>query len=132
MSKPRKDSKPGSDSALRQAADKRHAQAEAACRTVLDTFAALAEDSAWQGCEMAVKYAQMAAVYARKIRNGRVISPADFNAAVEVCTAARRALRSLDAELAFAGHPQQTALTDAANLSYQVLLAHHQLTKGKA
>ena len=133
MSKPRHGgSKPAPASAERQAADKRHARAEAACHTVLQLFASLEEDSAWQACEMAMKYGQMAAVYARKIRNCRVISAPDFNAAVEVCTSARRALRSLDAELVFAGHPRQAELAEAASASYQVLLEHHQLTKGKA
>ena len=111
---------------------KRLARADAAVNAVWSLLDSLLADDGLAAQPLAEKYAQMAGVYFRKIRNGRVISPADFNAAVEVCTAARRALRSLDAELAFAGHPQQAALTDAANLSYQVLLAHHQLTKGKA
>ncbi|SCK27579.1 hypothetical protein [Vogesella sp. LIG4] len=115
----------------KQAEQQRFAQAEAACGQTLALFATLAEDPAWQACELAGKYAQMAAVYARRIRNGRVLCAADFNAAVEVCTSARRALRALDAELQFAGHPQAAALQQAAQGCYQVLAAHHQLTGGK-
>ncbi|WP_217450745.1 hypothetical protein [Vogesella oryzae] len=93
----------------------------------MELFAALAEDEAWQRCELANKYAQMAAVYARRIRNGKVLCAADFNAAVEVCTSVRRALRALDADLQFAGHAQAEALQSVAQECYKVLAAHHQL-----
>jgi len=115
----------------KQAEQQRFAQAEAACADTLALFAALAEDPAWLACELAGKYAQMAGVYARRMSNGKVLCAADFNAAVEVCTTARRALRALDAELQFADHPQAAALQQAAEGCYRVLAAHHQLTGGK-
>ncbi|MFC3532246.1 hypothetical protein ACFOLG_08620 [Vogesella facilis] len=123
-----KSRKPGNH---KQAEQQRFAQAESACQLALTLFAGLAEDTAWQDCELAGKYAQMAAVYGRRIRNGKVLCAADFNAAVEVCTSVRRALRAFDAELQFADHPQAAALQQLARDSYLVLAAHHQLTGGK-
>ena len=36
-------------------------------------------------------------MYWRKVRNGKVLSAADFNAAVDVCRSAERVLEALDA-----------------------------------
>lgn len=123
MTKPAKAAAPQD----KQAALKRFAQAEQVCLQLQTLFAALADDERWQAHDMAPKYAQMAGVYQRKIRNNKVLSAADFNAAVEVCTAARRGLKAFDASLVFDGHPQQTALQTAAQGTYQVLAAHQQL-----
>lgn len=115
----------------KQQEQQRFGQAETACQLAMNLFASLEEDAAWQACELACKYAQMATVYGRRIRNGKVLCAADFNAAVEVCTSVRRALRALDAELQFTDHPQAEALQQVARESYKVLAAHHQLTGGK-
>ncbi|WP_293766013.1 hypothetical protein [uncultured Aquitalea sp.] len=78
------------DKAARQAEEKRFARAEQACRRILDILALEAMDALFASAERAGQYAGMCRIHARKLRNGKVISPADFNAAVEVCTAAER------------------------------------------
>ena len=119
----------GDSKAQRLAAAARHAQAEAACHAALALFATLADDADWQAAEAAPKYAQMTAVYFRRLRNGKVLSVTDFNTAAEVCTCARRALRALDPELRFDHHPQGDALRRVAADCYQVLAEHHRLKK---
>jgi hypothetical protein len=109
---------------------KRFALAETACRTVMGVFGEMEKADGFAEHETARQYAQMAGVFYRKIRNGKVLSPSDFNVAVELCTAARRALQALDPELQFAGRLQAEALSEAERLSGAVL-REYQALKGQ-
>lgn len=128
MVKAKKNKTAAPSTAAKAAQTKRHAIAEAACHTIMSTFAHLAETEGFVGFETARQYAQMAGVYYRKIRNGKIISPADFNLAVDVCTAARRALLALDADLQFANRPDGEALREAVRLAESVLQEYRALT----
>ncbi|MDN0075396.1 hypothetical protein QU481_10890 [Crenobacter sp. SG2303] len=107
---------------------KRFVLAEAACQAVMQLFAVMDKSGEFAEHETARQYAQMASVYYRKIRNGKVLSPADFNASVDLCTAARRALQALDAGMDFSAWSQAEALreverqTDAVLREYQALI----------
>ena len=73
----------------------------------------------------------MAGIHYRKIRNGKVLGAADFNAAVEVCTAARRCLQQLDSSLTFTALSDSAALQQALLLIDAVLADYQQLKSGK-
>jgi hypothetical protein len=73
----------------------------------------------------------MAGIHYRKIRNGKVLGAADFNAAVEVCTAARRCLQQLDASLQFEQLPDGAGLQQILPLIDGVLADYQQLKSGK-
>lgn len=92
-SKPKKS--PSPIRTQRDADTRRYTQAEEACRSVDGFLAALARDGVLEQHESARQYAQMANVYYKKIRNGRVMGPADFNLADKVCEAAEHALQRL-------------------------------------
>lgn len=88
----------------RQQQDKRWSAAEQACREIMALLEALSPGLEAQ--QTAAQYAQMAAVYYKKIRNGRVLSPGDFNLAADVAASARRALQALSPTLDFSALPQ--------------------------
>ncbi|TIC80553.1 hypothetical protein [Crenobacter intestini] len=115
------------EAAARAAAQQRHARAQAACQAVLAAFDALEAADGFTGHDTARQYAQMCRVYAAKLRNGNVLSSADFDVAVKLCTAARRALLQLDPALAFAGQPGADALIAAGAAAYTVLEDNHKL-----
>ncbi|MDN0085192.1 hypothetical protein QU487_21015 [Crenobacter sp. SG2305] len=130
-SKPKK-SKTAKPSQVAKTAElKRFALAEAACQAVMQLFAVMDKSGAFTEHETARQYAQMASVYYRKIRNGKVLSPADFNASVELCTAARRALQALDAEMAFSDWPQAEALREVERQTGAVLREYQALITPK-
>ncbi|MCP9758942.1 hypothetical protein EGI20_06380 [Aquitalea sp. S1-19] len=109
------------DAAMQAATLKRFERAQAACHAVISAFDGFETDGGFEAREPAYKYAQMCRVYAKKLRNSKVLSSADFDIAVGLCTAARRALHLLDPELVFAGLPQAEALQTMAPLAYGVL-----------
>lgn len=111
------------DAAMQAAMLKRFERAQAACHAVISAFDGFDTAGGFEADtrEPAYKYAQMCRVYAKKLRNSKVLSSADFDIAVGLCTAARRALHLLDAELAFTDLPQAEALQAMAPLAYGVL-----------
>ncbi|RXZ42014.1 hypothetical protein [Crenobacter cavernae] len=125
--KPKKSKADKPVNAAKAAELKRFALAEAACQAVMQVFAVMEKSDALAEHETARQYAQKAGVFYRKIRNGKILSPADFNLAVELCAAGRRALQALDAKLEFAGWPQAEALLDAERQSRAVLREYRAL-----
>ena len=69
----------------------RFALAESACQLADQLLGELAST------EAAAARLRTLRVYWRKVRNGKVLSAADFNAAVDVCRSAERVLEALDA-----------------------------------
>ncbi|MCW3478584.1 hypothetical protein OL229_03245 [Neisseriaceae bacterium JH1-16] len=130
-SKPKKAATAKPNQAAKAAELKRFALAEAACQAVMQLFAVMEKNGELAEHEKARQYGQMASIHYRKIRNGKVLSPGDFNAAVELCTAGRRALQALDAELTFANWPQAEALLDAERQTAAVLAAYQALRSAK-
>jgi len=130
-SKPKKSkaAKPGQ--ATKTTELKRYALAEAACQAVMQLFAVMDKSGAFAEHETARQYAQMASVYYRKIRNGKVLSPTDFNASVDLCTAGRRALQALDAQMTFSDWPQAEALRDVERQTGAVLREYQALITPK-
>jgi hypothetical protein len=128
--KPKKNKTASPTQAAKAQLTKRFALAESACHAVMGVFGEMEKAAAFGEHETARQYAQMAGVFYRKIRNGKVLSPSDFNVAVELCTAARRALQALDPELQFASWPQAEALLEAARLS-DAVLKEYQALKGR-
>ncbi|UTH73639.1 hypothetical protein [Chromobacterium sp. IIBBL 290-4] len=103
--------KPGQQE--RRVQEQRYAQAESACRKLVDLLEALASEGRLDASETAAQYLNSARAYYRRIRNGKVMGPADFTAAADVCASSRRALTALDPELVFAALPQPDALREA-------------------
>jgi hypothetical protein len=126
--KPKKNKAANPANAAKAVLAKRYALAEAACHAVMGVLVPMEKAEAFAEHETARQYAQMARVYYHKIRNGKVLSPGDFNTAVDVCTAARRALKALDPELKFADWPQAEALLEAERQASAVLREYHTLT----
>ena len=95
--KTRKSARTGSAASLRASSEARWLAAER------DTHHMLAMLDVWeeQGgmSERAWQYAQMARVYFKKLRNGRVLSSADFDITVLLATAVQRALQAEPAVL---------------------------------
>jgi hypothetical protein len=87
-SKNGKASKPKTAQPARLAEQKRFQRTEDACRHIMDLLFGMQRAERFNQEELAGKYATMAGIHYRKIRNGKVLGAADFNAAVEVCTAA--------------------------------------------
>ena len=110
---------------------KRFAIAEAACKATMDTFAPMDKAGAFADYETARQYAQMASVYYRKIRNGKVLSPSDFNLAVDLCKAARRALQALDPEMKFTSFANNAELAEVERHTAALMQEYRALT-GKA
>lgn len=71
----------------------RFALAESACQLADQLLGELAST------EPAAARLRTLRVYWRKVRNGKVLSAADFNAAVDVCRSARRVLEVLEASV---------------------------------
>ncbi|MDH0340105.1 hypothetical protein [Chromobacterium haemolyticum] len=109
----------------RQQQDKRWNAAEQACREIMALLEALGPSLAAQ--QTATQYAQMAAVYYKKIRNGRVMSPGDFNLAADVAASARRALQVLAPKLDFSPLPQAADCQRMLTLADGVLAAMSEL-----
>ena len=95
--KTRKSARTGSAASLRASSEARWLAAER------DTHHMLAMLDAWEESggmgERAWQYAQMARVYFKKLRNGRVLSSADFDITVLLATAVQRALQAEPAVL---------------------------------
>lgn len=115
----------------RLAEQKRLQRTEEACRHIMDLLFGMQRAERFAEGELAGKYAVMAGIHYRKIRNGKVLGAADFNAAVEVCTAARRCLQQLDSSLSFATLPDSAALQQALLQIDAVLADYQQLKSGK-
>ncbi|KZE35157.1 hypothetical protein EV683_10959 [Crenobacter luteus] len=111
----------GTPAAAKSAEAQRYARAEAACQALMQLFATMDKGGAFAAHETAQQYARVCALHYRKIRNGRVLSPGDFNLAVELCTAGLRALRALEAPAGYAGWPQAEALAGAERHAAAVL-----------
>lgn len=111
----------------RTAEQKRLQRTEDACRRIMDQLFAMQRAERFADQELAGKYAVMAGIHYRKIRNGKVLGAADFNAAVEVCTAARRCLQQLDSTFAFA---DSTMLQECLQQIDMVLGDYQQLKSG--
>lgn len=109
----------------RQQQDKRWNAAEQACREIMSLLEALEPSLAAQ--QTSAQYAQMAAVYYKKIRNGRVMSPGDFNLAADVAASARRALQTLAPTLGFSSLPQAAECQRMLTLADGVLAAMSEL-----
>ncbi|OQS43188.1 hypothetical protein [Chromobacterium haemolyticum] len=109
----------------RQQQDKRWNAAEQACREIMSLLEALEPSLAAQ--QTSAQYAQMAAVYYKKIRNGRVMSPGDFNLAADVAASARRALQVLAPKLDFSPLPQAADCQRMLTLADGVLAAMSEL-----
>ncbi|MGR2662893.1 hypothetical protein ACUXVY_15025 [Chromobacterium haemolyticum] len=109
----------------RQQQDKRWNAAEQACREIMSLLEALEPSLAAQ--QTSAQYAQMAAVYYKKIRNGRVLSPGDFNLAADVAASARRALQTLAPTLDFSSLPQAAECQRMLTLADSVLAAMSEL-----
>lgn len=107
---------------------KRLARADVTVNAVWSLLDSLLADDGLAAQPLAEKYAQMSGVYFRKIRNGRVLSLTDYAIAVDLCTAARRALRSMDDSLQFADHPRGEQLRSVAEQAHQVLMEHYHLS----
>lgn len=122
--------KTGRDAKL--ALEKRLGRAEAACQTLMTAFTALENSGELDAHETARQYLQMCRVHFRKIRNGKVLGPADFNAAVDVCTSARRALLALDPALSFEGWATAATLQEVLRHADGVLGDYQQLKTGSA
>lgn len=119
---------PAADKQANAQQAKRLARADQVVGTLWPLFEQLLADDGLSAQPLAEQYAQMTGVYFRKIRNGRVLSPVDYTIAVDMCTAARRALRSMDNSLAFDGHPLGEALRNIAAQAHQVLMDHYNLS----
>ncbi|WP_159876548.1 MULTISPECIES: hypothetical protein [Aquitalea] len=130
-SKNSKASKPKTAQPARLAEQKRFQRTEDACRRIMDLLFGMQRAERFNEEELAGKYAIMAGIHYRKIRNGKVLGAADFNAAVEVCTAARRCLQQLDSGLTFDGLPDSSALQEALPLIDSVLADYQQLKSGQ-
>jgi hypothetical protein len=111
---------------------KRWQLAEAACRTLADTLFQWSRDAGDHAPEAARQYCAMMAVHYRKLRNGRVLSPGDFDICVEVSRHALRTLQSLDASLEFADWPRGEALRQALQSAQWVLAALQKLKSDAA
>jgi hypothetical protein len=130
-SKNGKASKPKTAQPARLAEQKRFQRTEDACRHIMDLLFGMQRAERFNQEELAGKYATMAGIHYRKIRNGKVLGAADFNAAVEVCTAARRCLQQLDASLQFEQLPDGAGLQQILPLIDGVLADYQQLKSGK-
>jgi hypothetical protein len=130
-SKNGKASKPKTAQPARLAEQKRFQRTEDACRRIMDLLFGMQRAERFNEEELAGKYATMAGIHYRKIRNGKVLGATDFNAAVEVCTAARRCLQQLDSTLTFADLPDSKSLQEALPLIDSVLADYQQLKSGK-
>ncbi|MBI3145146.1 MAG: hypothetical protein HYZ18_07775 [Pseudogulbenkiania sp.] len=120
--------KPGRDAKL--ALEKRLARAETACQVLMTAFATLENDGELERHDTVRQYVQMCRVHFKKIRNGKVMGPADFNLAVDVCTTARRALLALDPALSFDGWAAAVTLQEALRHADGVLDDYQQLKTG--
>lgn len=114
------------------ALEKRLARAEAACQALMAAFTTLENDGELDTHDTARQYVQMSRVHFKKIRNGKVLGPADFNAAVDVCTSARRALLALDPALDFEGWRAVDTLREVLRQADGVLGDYQQLKTGGA
>lgn len=123
--------KPNTAQGVRLAEQKRFQRTEEACRRIMDQLFAMQRANRFTEGELAEKYAVMAGIHYRKVRNGKVLGPADFNAAVEVCTAARRCLQQLDASLQFGQLPDSAGLQQILPLIDGVLADYQQLKAGR-
>lgn len=123
--------KPNTAQGTRLAEQKRFQRTEEACRRIMDQLFAMQRANRFTEGELAEKYAVMAGIHYRKVRNSKVLGPADFNAAVEVCTAARRCLQQLDASLQFDGLPDGASLQQILPLIDGVLADYQQLKAGR-
>ena len=130
-SKNSKQDKPRAKAAPRTPEQKRWLRAEEACRQAMDQLFAMQRAERFANNELAGKYAVMAGIHYRKIRNGKVLGAADFNAAVEVSTATRRCLQQLDATLAFTALQDGPALLAVLQQIDGVLEDYRQLKGGK-
>ncbi|OHX10368.1 hypothetical protein [Chromobacterium sphagni] len=97
----------------RRIQEQRYGQAEAACSRLTALLEDLAKDGRLDGNQQAGQYLNSTRAYYRRIRNGKVMGPADFTAAADVCASVRRALTALDPALAFAGLRQADDLQQA-------------------
>ena len=109
---------------------KRWQLAETECRALADTLFQWLRAQGDNAPETARQYCAMTAVHYRRLRNGRVISPGDFDICIEVSRHALRTLQSLDATLEFADWPQGDAFRQA-RLSADLVLAELQKLKNK-
>ncbi|WP_158677627.1 hypothetical protein [Chromobacterium vaccinii] len=116
----------------RRVQDQRNTQAEAACRQLVGLLEAMAEEGRLDGQETAAQYLNSTRAYYRRIRNGKVMGPADFAAAADVCASVRRALAALDPSLEFAGLPQADALREALRQGALVMEEMKRIKAGKA
>lgn len=121
--------KPGQQE--RRAQEQRYHHAEQACRQLTHLLETLAAAGALDDNEGAAQYLNSTRAYYRRIRNGKVMGPADFTAAADVCACARRALAALDPELAFADRPQAEALRQALEQGARVIEEMKQIKAGK-
>ncbi|AXE33001.1 hypothetical protein [Chromobacterium phragmitis] len=121
--------KPGQQE--RRAQEQRYLQAEQACRLLTGLLEELATEGRLDDNEAASQYLNSTRAYFRRIRNGKVMGPADFTAAADVCASARRALAALDPELAFAGLPQAPALGAALDQGARVIEDMKRVKAGK-
>ncbi|SMF43080.1 hypothetical protein [Pseudogulbenkiania subflava] len=130
--KPKKSTTANPSRDARLASEKRLARAEKACQSLMAAFTELENAGVLDAHDTARQYLQMCRVHYRKIRNGKVLGPADFNAAVDVCTSARRALLALDPALSFASFPTAEALCTILQQADVVLGDYQQLKTGSA
>lgn len=107
---------------------RRFAEAEQAVGATMQLLGKLLVDDALAATPLAEQYVRMCNIHYRKIRNGKVISHEDYQIAVDLCTAARRALRAIDDSLQFADHPRTEALQSLAASCHQVLMTHYNLS----
>ncbi len=109
---------------------RRFQRAELACNSAMDCLCQLDREGGLASYETAAQYLRMAQIYYKRVRNGKVMGPADFNHAVDVVTAARRALLAIDEQLEFAGWDAQTDMRDVLQKIDGVLADYRQLKAG--
>jgi hypothetical protein len=115
---------------IQQDEKKRWQQAESACHTVADILFSWLRECGDSAPEAARQYASMTAIHYRKLRNGKVISPGDFDICVDVCRHALRTLQSLDATLAFDNMPRGEAFRQVRQSADWVLAELQKLKSG--
>lgn len=126
--KKKSSSKPGQQA--KRAQEQRYQQAEAASRALMECLTQLEDAGQLAASERASQYANTTRAYFRRLRNGKVLSPADFTAAADVCQSARRALQALDPELAFADLASAEALRAALAAGDAAIAAFQEIKRG--
>ncbi|MDF0604287.1 hypothetical protein HZU77_001300 [Neisseriaceae bacterium TC5R-5] len=114
----------------RRVQEKRWNRAEHACSVIMNTISQTELAPLWEQHEIASQYLQMAAVYYKKVRNGKVINAGDFNLAADVANCVRKALLSLDLANSAASSLQLASLEQVMIEAESILADMQQLKTG--